>query len=525
MDERQPEILNSKGRATQFLRQHAMGLCLALGAVCLIVIRACFQSITIDEATSYLLYASSAHQFTQWYPASGNHVLNSLLMRLVTSVFPLTAFTVRIPALFGGFVYIAAAFYLCLLLTGRKLLQIALLTCLIFNPLILDYLVAARGYGLALGFLMAAIAIIANAVMTPNASDAAFWTKCIWISTLVGLSLTANFSFAIADAVVLSVFFIWAARLSRQRVRLFLSCYGPAAAVVFLICGSVLREFPRDQLYFGANSVAETWRSIASSSFDDLNPNVVNPWLLKWMAPLPSVLPFVGFGVALLLIAGIEIGRMRSRDLKPQGQLAFVRLLVVSATLIFLVHWIAFHSIHLLLPKQRTALFFVPLLTLALGAAAALRLRPGNPRPVGLLAAGVLAVSGLYFLGCLRLGYFKEWKFDSVTEHLYWLVEDLHHRCGVEDFCIDWRYHVPLNFYRSVYNSSLAEFQASSSGELPPGKMAYAIFLPTSQDFIRDQHLVVTFHDDESGAGIAMRACPANPASRDLANLPAAGTR
>jgi len=476
----------------------------------LIVARACYQSITIDEATSYMLYASSEHQFTQWYPASGNHVLNSLLMRLTTSVLPLTAFTVRIPALSGGVVYILSAFCLCLLLTSRRLLQLAVLVCLIYNPLVLDYLVAARGYGLAIGFLMAATAIIANITIARSPDDSAFWTKCIWISILLGLSLTANFSFAIADVVVLSMFFLFATRHSRRRLRLFLSCYGPFVAVVFLICGSVLRAFPRDQLYFGSNSVAEMWRSIASSSFDDLNPNMVNPWLLEWMRLLAPVLPYVGFAAALFLLVNVEMNRLRYGAGKTQGGLIFVRFLALSAALIFLAHWIAFHAIHLLLPKQRTALFFVPLLTLAFGGAAALQSHPGKAKPAGMVGAGVLAIAGLYFLGCARLGYFKEWRFDSVTEHLYWLVEDLHHRCGFNDFCIDWRYHVALNFYRSVYNSSLAEFQGSTSGELPPGKMAYAIFLPTSQDFIRDQHLVVIFHDDDSGAGMAVRGCPVN---------------
>ncbi|HXR36540.1 MAG TPA: hypothetical protein VN754_11350, partial [Candidatus Binataceae bacterium] len=146
---------------TQRIREHTAALSLAAAAVCLVVTRACLQNITIDEATSYLLYASASreHFSSPWYPSSGNHVLNSLLMRLVTLVFGVSELTVRIPAILGALIYIGSALYLCLLITGRKLLQLPLLMCLIYNPVILDYLVAARGYSLAIGFLLAAIAL------------------------------------------------------------------------------------------------------------------------------------------------------------------------------------------------------------------------------------------------------------------------------------------------------------------------------------------------------------------------------
>ena len=127
----------------------------------------------------------------------------------------------------------------------------------------------------------------------------------------------------------------------------------------------------------------------------------------------------------------------------------------------------------------------------------------------------VLAMTAFYFIGCLRLGYFKEWKFDSDTKTLYWIMSDLHHRCGIEEFGIDWRYHLPLNFYRENYGTdSLKEFSGSTSGELPPDRDAYAIFLPTSQEFISQQQLQLIYHNEESDAAVAIRACPAEKLPR-----------
>ncbi|HWB97846.1 MAG TPA: hypothetical protein VG672_14125, partial [Bryobacteraceae bacterium] len=60
----------------------------ALFAIAWLAARACVQSVTIDEADSYLAFARPdwpAH----WYPAAANHVLNTVLVRLSTRLFGL----------------------------------------------------------------------------------------------------------------------------------------------------------------------------------------------------------------------------------------------------------------------------------------------------------------------------------------------------------------------------------------------------------------------------------------------------
>src|SRR5437879_1925259 len=152
---------------TSSARNYAALFTFAAVAVCVLAVRACLQSITIDEATSFLMFSKTPWA-AHWWPSSGNHVLNSLLMRLVTTVFGVSEPAVRAPALFGGVVYIGSAFYLSVLVTGRKLLQVTLFICLVYNPIVLDYLVAARGYGLALGFYLAALAIIASTILAQD---------------------------------------------------------------------------------------------------------------------------------------------------------------------------------------------------------------------------------------------------------------------------------------------------------------------------------------------------------------------
>jgi uncharacterized membrane protein len=107
----------------------------------------------------------------------------------------------------GAAIYIAAAVYVCLLLTERKLLQIPLFICLVYNPFALDYLVAARGYSLAVGFLLGGIAVIASAMVREQETE--LHKKSVLASILMALSFASNFSFAIADGITMLVYFLW----------------------------------------------------------------------------------------------------------------------------------------------------------------------------------------------------------------------------------------------------------------------------------------------------------------------------
>ena len=484
-------------------------LALSITALCIVIVRACLQSITVDEAGSYLIFAKESWP-AQWFPSSGNHVLNTILMRLNATIFPCNELTTRMPAILGAAVYIGSAAYLCVLLTARRLLQFGLFVCLVFNPLVLDYLVAARGYSLALGFLTAALALFSEAVLTRTAD-----VQAHWISILLALSFAANFSFGIADGTVLLFVFLWVRRLVGTR-RAAIACFGPGFLVAFVLVGSVVWNFPKAQLYFGSESLHKMAAGLRDSSFDNLNQEVLNPLLNSWLGQIRPVLPYIVELTFLAVVVSVEVRQLLSGASQSEPLLTEMRLLIGMAVLTLLLHWIAFRSVHLLLPKDRTALFFIPLWTLAFGSGLAMLDRLAAPGALRWLATGVVTIVAIYFLGCLRLGYFKEWKFDQDTKHLYWAAADLRQRCGISDFVTDWRYENSLNFYRRAYsNSLLLPFHGSSSGELPRGHCAYIVHYPTSIDVIKEEHLQLIYHSGDSDASIAIRGCPAaEPASR-----------
>jgi len=66
-----------------------------------------------------------------------------------------------------------------------------------------------------------------------------------------------------------------------------------------------------------------------------------------------------------------------------------------------------------------------------------------------------------------------------------------------------------LSISKAYGNDSLREFSISPKGGLPADKDAYAIFLPSSLDFITEQKLELVYQNDESHAAVAIRRCPA----------------
>ncbi len=92
---------------------------LALFAISWAVARACVQAVVIDEAETYDIFAGRSMP-SQWEPASNNHILSSLLIRLSTTIMGLSHVSLRLPALFGALVYICAAYWLAEALSGEN---------------------------------------------------------------------------------------------------------------------------------------------------------------------------------------------------------------------------------------------------------------------------------------------------------------------------------------------------------------------------------------------------------------------
>ena len=168
---------------------------LAAFAMVWAIVRAHVQAVTMDEAVTYTNFVLPAEP-AFWTAHANNHLLNSMLAWCFARVFGTSNLVARSGALIGAAMYIVASYFLSGLIADRFLLRASLFICLVFNPFIFDFLVAARGTGLASGFLLSAICFVAYALMLEvNARRVA--NACVAASLCIALSFVSNFSFAL----------------------------------------------------------------------------------------------------------------------------------------------------------------------------------------------------------------------------------------------------------------------------------------------------------------------------------------
>lgn len=510
-DAARPRVAPASEPPVPLPHRHIFLLAAAGFALFWIVARAAIQSITIDEADAYLFYAWPAAP-SHWEAASGNHLLNSILMRLFTTLFGLSALTVRLPSLIGAAIYIASACRLTFLIAQEWTLQWPLFVCLVYNPFVMDHLVAGRGYSLAAACLLAAIALAASAtrLYAPPASPL---RTCCCCSLLLALSFCGTYSFAVVDAVALVFIVLWFARSGRARIlHLLAAAILPGLLLTAFLAGSILLDWRQISLAWGARSLGETARSVIQSSLYEPNPYLLNPPLYRFALAWQWLLFPVLAAACLAHLAWLSVARADRAKPRSRWTAAWGLTCLAILALTLGIHRLLYRLGHVLMPLGRRAVFLPPLCFLAIGCLLALRAAPhARARPAAWTRRAALAalwLTAAYFLSCLRLTYFEAWKYNADARDLYYSVAYYNHAFGVRDISANWRYVAVLNFYRVLSGRETLQEIPAGPMELawyPPGKSLYVLHYPSDAPFIAREKLEVVYHNQITDATVAIR--------------------
>lgn len=133
----------------------------AVGSLLLIymVLRARLIPMTVDEVTTVINHVPRSIPDILFYSTDAvpnNHIINTLFIKLLVWFFGVFHFTVRIPALSGGVLFILTATAFACKGANAWLRALAFIM-LVGNPFVLEFFSLARGYGLAVGIMLAAI--------------------------------------------------------------------------------------------------------------------------------------------------------------------------------------------------------------------------------------------------------------------------------------------------------------------------------------------------------------------------------
>ena len=484
----------------------------AVFAMVVIACRACIQSITIDEADTWLAYAGRSSP-SHWEAGSNNHVLNSMLIRLFTTVFGLHHLTMRMPALIGAGLYIVAATYLVSAISEHVSLRLIVFGAMVFNPFVMDYLVAARGYSLALGFLLSGMALCVCGVgRNPEGlvrpRTAALCAGCL------SLSFCSNFAFGIASAVTFAAVAAWfclparANADARHCFRTVAVMTLSSALVTWLFVGPVLLHWRKGDLIAGTPTLRSSLSSVMSASVLRPNPYLLNPPLervLESMSTAPAWAAVAIFFVSVVLVLVTRCVKTpcprSARGMRLAVWFGGIAILTIGG------HMALHRLFGILYPVGRTAVFLAPLSTLAIGSVVAIPLawRPAE-RVRSVLVAALAAVS-LYFLCCLRLTYFGEWSYNADANRLYLVLDRYQRSCGLRSVSANWRYVAVLNYYRSQAGDDRIQEVPNGPeepGNYPSGRDAYVLYYPRDEPFVKRRRLCLVYYGHATDAAIAL---------------------
>lgn len=374
------------------------------------VYRAATQGIVYDEAATYLMFvAGPLERVFQWYTAN-NHVLFTLAANTTTGLLGVTEFTLRLPSVFAGAGYLIAAALLASRICSTRLVFFLTLCALTLNPLVFDFLSAARGYGLALCLFMVALLELSR---EPGRQ------RWVLTSLALGGAVCANLSFAfpaVALGVTASALAV-KCRGGETGWRVVLAkLWLPGISTTAALLALPLRNATFDTFFFGADTLIEGARSIVRLSVQHHPTWWSGTPLSTWTE---TALTGAAIVTAVAASCAGALGLLRWRRLAPTAPAAQSRILLggtMAFTIALLI--IAHATAGVLYPKERTGLYFIPLIVLTLASAADW----ARSRAVRWAAAGVLCLLTVTAFEQFTTGSYAQWRYDAGSRRIADLI-------------------------------------------------------------------------------------------------------
>lgn len=376
------------------------------------VYRAATFPFTHDESLSFAIFS--------WQPAWGktanNHLLNTLLMKWCSKIFGNSELSLRLPNLAAH-----AAYLLCTLLLisrlSHPLVQITAFALLNLNPFSLDFFFLARGYGLALAFLLLSLHLLLRAFEKRRKGRMG---ALPYLSALAGsLTVLANLAFLnyflvlVLTAACLLLGDASPGEVKAGRMPRALGLLGAGGVFITAIAFELLQLRERGQLYFGGRSgfIEDTVSSLVSASL----------YAAPYAEGIEKALCWAVIGVFLAcFLLGLYLLCFR----KEVTRLTLLLGMLGGAAALPILQY-RFFSI--LFPIERAALYYLPLYAMVLIYACEeildLPQRQGKKMVSLALALTVAAASCWHFYQRFDTRFCYNWWYDAHNDEVLEIID------------------------------------------------------------------------------------------------------
>ena len=431
--------MNSRKNDTVVVRKwifHAIFLIISFLLFAYVIWRAAFLSFTYDECWSYSLITGN---FKEMFKTTNNHLLNSFGMWLFSGLFGNHEFVLRIPSLIGFIFYLFYSYKLSKSACNQTL-SLGIFILFNFNPYMLDFFSLARGYGMALGFLMASLyyTIVPKAGYNKKFRNysiifaaLSILSNLIFLHYLVALLILIIFEDLSSKKISASKFPDWV----KDNLIILIIC-----TTLTVILYPVIITIFRFKGFDAGGSVG-FWEDTVKSLID------FSYYFQKYPDWISLFLK--GFLILIFLTGGIlsflHVFFHKRFDILV---ISFV-LLAISVLSPIIQHWL----IGSLFPSERTALFYLPIfISLFLAvlnkiSSTTIRFKITSYIPI------VLCFPIIYHCGkCANLHYTRNWKFDADTKFIIEKLNDTHKEIlGTLNVGIDWTVEPSTKYYKLKY--------------------------------------------------------------------------
>jgi hypothetical protein len=442
--------------------------------------RAVTQSLTGDEAFSYNNFISGPWSRLYARYDANNHVLYSILAKLSITVFGTSEFSLRLPSVIAGFLFVLGVYWVLAATTASRAVRWTALVALALHPLLLDFSAAGRGYGPSLTLLTWAIYFFLR-------------QRDFLSGALLGLSISANLTILYPAVGLLLCPFALRRGDTEKRIQSCLTMAFTTTGLFGAMCYGVLSKASSSNFYVGIGNLSSALMnlivtSVRASERVGLLGTYSGMRLIELVILPLSTIFLMGASVRIFL---------RFPDRRP----VLAPLAMLLAAVVELVA--ARHIADLPYPVDRLGLYLVLLFGFAWAIAVSASEHPLLRLSNGFLA-GLLLIQ---FTTQLQTRYFQIWIYDlpakDVARRL--LEETRDQPPNSVKVSVTWWEQPALEFYRGYYRiSSLQPIQRYEA--TPLAGFDYYVVQVTDDKSVRPealQRLRPIFHEPVSGVLLA----------------------
>jgi hypothetical protein len=450
----------------QTRRENLFAIACALVRFAVCCYRAAHQSIIIDEATTYNQFVSGPWNKLFGRYDANNHILSSFLIKLTVTIGGLSPFKLRFPSLLAGLFLTIGVFWL-LKQVESPLLRWTAFALFCLHPMLMDFSIAARGYGISLAFFVWALYFTYERLP-------------LVAGILLGFSIGANLAIVFPTLALLVAVF-----LLKEKTKPVLNLAIPAFLLGGLITGHSLWKASRTQFYIG---YPELHTAVTSFVYTTLHANRHQGILGQ--RPMADHIGVFGLPLFGLLLAVTAAWTKDRRRLIPFLTLAITLIGLVLARWLFDLNY----------PADRTCLYFVILAAVAWAIAGDV-LKNRFLIAIWMLPAVLLVIQ---FCTQLQTHYFQFWRSEADNNQIAALIQQESMGKPKNSLAVSatWLHQPALEFYRRYLRIEALK-PVERLEPTPLTGFDFYVLSGADLDRARETGLRIIFVGDESETGLA----------------------